>query len=1301
MKRKLLFAMLCIVSALCMRAQNVPVFQEKDDFSGTTVSSLTTFVPNGTTYTLELTGCTAGAEIMVPGGSFSYTPTTSGTVRFVRFGSTVYVYEGTTYKGTVTVSAPDDPTYPTGLTSASAENLIQNGGFEDTSAGTYTGQSSRWKPTNWNPYNNSKAASGDGTSVRNGSPTLTGTYNMLMHNDGYYLTQQLASGVMKNFTPYQISYKYRANSNNQAGAKYRFQVGSEEFKSDYFSSNENTKGTESLQTFTATFTTPATIVNQPYVQLYRTGYVANNNKQDLDRFDEFILVAATGGGIGITGATGATFLSGSAYAPEGVLAAEVTAGRYCNGTMRVTNPTFDTDLTGWSSPIGGGSEIKVADNKQDQTRYFYQTWNGTPKEGRMYQVIENLPTGTYELELIAFADQAGTMTPANTTVAVYAQGQEVGTTNSTKIRPNYVNSVNFTSYKAYAYVDASGKLEIGMRQYTPAEFRWLGMDNVTLKYIATDNQEEAKMLALYQEKWTAVKTACNLLSDDNYTNVKGAERANLTSALSASVSDIGDYATNAAALQTAYLAFKAGKTNWDLLATEIAKADALGASTTAAVAIVNNNEKTATDALQAVKDLKVTEYDYVASDYSHAVSLGSWNTTGPTGSLTAQHWSGESREYLEQSSAAYGEESWDIVYAQNLTLPAGNYVFKVAGRQANSDNVTLSLTVKNGETVLGTVADFPKGDTGLGINKSGATSFDSEDAAGFANSNNGRGWEWRYVKFTLADDATVNVSVEAHATAKSMWVSFCDATVQTDNEANIDLIEYNIAVAAANTNYYNNASYSNVTGSEKTTLKSCIDADPGTTTESIAAAQSALEDAIAAFSAAKDNYDALASVNANITATGTLSYADSEKKPSTYTVTSSTTSSDAATQVASLTTALRAYYESNALAEGVDGATDYTSSIAEATCEATATIGEHETYNNGTWTCSNVRIQTGAGYTDASDVTQDYYFDSNGQFWNHNATNARISQTVNDLPRGKYLLTVTSRASSGVTLTLTANGKSVNPVAGMTPGIFGNGWDDTSVEFTVGKAGTAEISFNGNNGGAGEKFFSVDRFRLVRIGNLDAVTLDEDETASIVAKTADVTLTRNIAADTWSTFVVPFDIDNTTLKNQFGDDVRVSEFSASDKTGVTFTPMAEPAITANKPVLVRVSEAKSNFTFNGVEIKVATPTFSQAGVNFVGNYGGDIDVPGGNTYIVKSNTIKKSTGEQRLKGFRAYFTVDDGSPVKAFFENDIFIDDEATGLVNLNDNLNKNEAIYNLAGQRVQKAQKGLYIVNGRKVVVK
>ena len=51
--------------------------------------------------------------------------------------------------------------------------------------------------------------------------------------------------------------------------------------------------------------------------------------------------------------------------------------------------------------------------------------------------------------------------------------------------------------------------------------------------------------------------------------------------------------------------------------------------------------------------------------------------------------------------------------------------------------------------------------------------------------------------------------------------------------------------------------------------------------------------------------------------------------------------------------------------------------------------------------------------------------------------------------------------------------------------------------------------------------------------------------------------------------------------------------------------------------------------------------------------------------------------------------------VKAF----LFAGDDATGISNLNVNVNDNSPIYNLAGQRISKMQKGINIVNGKKIL--
>ena len=244
------------------------------------------------------------------------------------------------------------------------------------------------------------------------------------------------------------------------------------------------------------------------------------------------------------------------------------------------------------------------------------------------------------------------------------------------------------------------------------------------------------------------------------------------------------------------------------------------------------------------------------------MELGTWQEEGPTGKLDSQHWSDTQREYLEQSSAAWNQSAWEIKYKQDITLPAGNYVFKVAGRKAAGDGVTMSLKVRNGETVLGSVSDFPEGDTGLGINTDGETDYDPSHTYAkddFGN-NTGRGWEWRYVKFTLSEQTTVNVAVEAKATIAHQWVSFCDATVNTDNEAGFALIAYNVALAEAQSVVVDE-NYANVTGYERYMLESLVEYDKDldkTNKGDIETATSNLLGAITDFEEAKPAFDNLA-----------------------------------------------------------------------------------------------------------------------------------------------------------------------------------------------------------------------------------------------------------------------------------------------------------------------------------------------------------------------------------------------------------------------------------------------------------
>mgnify|MGYP002622416564 CR=1 FL=1 len=675
-----------------------------------------------------------------------------------------------------------------------------------------------------------------------------------------------------------------------------------------------------------------------------------------------------------------------------------------------------------------------------------------------------LPAGAYTLTIHANNQLSGVTQFTSKNGFIATNGTEYLSTKTSFTYNTWTEDViSFTLNEATeGYIQVGGQAISGGSGSNAKVF----FDNITLGYTS--------FLAAAKSAWDDAVAAAEAARDDaTYSNVDGQTRADLLTELAKSEpTTVADYETATDALTAATTAFTTAKADWDGLVTEIAKAQALGVDATdvqEAQNVLAASTTTAAQALAATHDLMEAEYTFVTTDYPYAVELGTWNTEGPTGSLSSQHYKGDGYTYLEQSSSAWSQSSWTIKYDQDLSLPAGNYIFKVAGRKAAGDGVTLSLTVTNGETVLGTVNDFPEGDTGYGIDTDGATNFDP--SATYANNNNGRGWQWRYVKFTLSEDATVNISVDAVATTNYQWVSFCDATVQTDNEAGFALIDYNVALANAQAAQSNN-DYANVGGAEKAALDAAIDADgtlDKTDKDAIETATQTLKDATTAFTAAKDSYDAYAAVAT--TTVPELEYADATKKTALTTALATTPAdaTEAASLASAIPTALRAYYESHALAESVSGAVNMTSVIVNA---------NNPTDNTG-WTIDGNMNNPASNesWTDADGTNNHSYFD--GGNWSASAWTTKMEQEI-ELPAGLYLLTAKGRAAENVTFTMSVGEDVVNlPHQNATGNVFDRGWGDASLEFeTVGRPVTITVTASTETQ---HEWFSVSDFRLMQL----------------------------------------------------------------------------------------------------------------------------------------------------------------------------------------------------------------------------
>ncbi len=201
-----------------------------------------------------------------------------------------------------------------------------------------------------------------------------------------------------------------------------------------------------------------------------------------------------------------------------------------------------------------------------------------------------------------------------------------------------------------------------------------------------------------------------------------------------------------------------------------------------------------------------------------------------------------------------------------------------------------------------------------------------------------------------------------------------------------------------------------------------------------------------------------------------------------------------------------------------------------------------------------------------------------------------------------------------------------------------------------------------------------------------------------------VTLDRTIVPNSYNTLCLPFDVDNVLLKEKFGEDVELAELSGThmDNETLYFDFAPADAITAGVPYLIYVSDdVESPITFNAVTVKNGTQPVTTSLADFIPVF--DVKtLDNGNENILflgANNTLYyPSTTSGAMKGFRAYFEVKgEAQGAKAM----VMMDNSLTGVKTiLNENL-QNEQVYDLQGRMVTRPAKGLYIVNGKKVIIK
>lgn len=254
----------------------------------------------------------------------------------------------------------------------------------------------------------------------------------------------------------------------------------------------------------------------------------------------------------------------------------------------------------------------------------------------------------------------------------------------------------------------------------------------------------------------------------------------------------------------------------------------------------------------------------------------------------------------------------------------------------------------------------------------------------------------------------------------------------------------------------------------------------------------------------------------------------------------------------------------------------------------------------------------------------------------------------------------------------------------------------------------------------------------------DVIIFDEAATTLPSFSTGEkgnVRVIRTMKANQWSTVVLPFTITNANLKAAFGDDAQYAYFSGwsavYDFDNEDYTPKSievnfkTKGVTPNVPggiaFLVKPSKDVESFEFNQVTLtnviddnnsvdKHKNTRSDADGYGLTGVFKSTFvatKVPADGLYI-SGEKFYYSTGETNIKGFRGWFELGAVLDKDTDFgvKMNIYVDGEETAIDDVRF-VDTKGAVYTIDGKfigrnvDVKKLQKGIYVIDGKKVAIK
>jgi hypothetical protein len=432
------------------------------------------------------------------------------------------------------------------------------------------------------------------------------------------------------------------------------------------------------------------------------------------------------------------------------------------------------------------------------------------------------------------------------------------------------------------------------------------------------------------------------------------------------------------------------------------------------------------------------------------------------------------------------------------------------------------------------------------------------------------------------------------------------------------------------------------------------------------------------------------------------------------------------------TTADVTFTNSNESVATYDAATSTITAIGIGTATITAASQENGEYSAGSATLTVNVVKTFAGDTifyesfdkntktggnDGKwyDISNKYDIEYDNAGWNtDNGSGAEKCIILGTSSKKGYTTTPSLGYSGTVKLSFKAGGWNIKAekttikisVSGGAE-IIGN----TTVELVKGAFTEYTFPIKGLSADSKITFSAIaennNRFFLdeVLVEKLHVELNETSATAPEEKAITDVTLNRTFNADRWNPVCLPFAITAEQITEWFGEDSEVAEYIGDEESNgnvtVKFRKKTD-GMNANTPYLLFPKKNVTVSKFPAVEIITSDKPKSEGTIfDFVGTYTnqpkGLSEIQKGD-YIVSGGIFKKASGGNAIKAFRAYLRQRDVSNAKTV---SMLFEDETTGISELKDNVVMPTVYYNLQGRRVANPSKGIYIVNGKKVIIK